>query len=302
VAPGGTVLFKMTAMDPEGAALTFSWTAATGTLGTPTSTASSSEVAWTAAFGATSAIQATVTDASGAQTTQEFLVACPSCACETVFRDLFDRPDSDVIGSSDFPGQAWFEVQGDIDLLGGGLVMSSNAGINSAAGASHGGPLALQDGVRLRFAFRFDSSVNWVGVYFNAPATGTFNSATTGYNGLGVNVYGQGVPVTGNHVWLQEGLWTNVLAKAEPASLATGLDYYAELGVVGSAAKLTVATGTYASAGGSVVHTLSSMSVAGGAAGSYIKIGIDTNSQPYSRLLEVVVDRGLACGGLPMAP
>ncbi|GEL75434.1 hypothetical protein MVI01_72180 [Myxococcus virescens] len=68
-AVGGTVVFRARAKDAQGSALTFTWATSTGTLGTPTSTATTSEVLWTAPFcvteGSLPTVTATVTNALG---------------------------------------------------------------------------------------------------------------------------------------------------------------------------------------------------------------------------------------------
>lgn len=78
VVAGGTVSVLVVAHDPEGTVLTFTWSASGGTLGTPATSASQSEVLWTApASGGPFTLTAVVTDASGAQATQSFTVALP---------------------------------------------------------------------------------------------------------------------------------------------------------------------------------------------------------------------------------
>jgi hypothetical protein len=78
VAAGGTVNVLVVAHDPEGTTLTFTWSTTGGTLGTPTTSASQSEMLWTApASGGPFTLTAVVTDASGAQATQNFTVALP---------------------------------------------------------------------------------------------------------------------------------------------------------------------------------------------------------------------------------
>ncbi len=73
VAVNGTVDLLVSAHDPEGAAITFTWSANSGTLGTPVTTASQSEVIWTApAQGTSSTVTLVIQDASGQKTTQTF--------------------------------------------------------------------------------------------------------------------------------------------------------------------------------------------------------------------------------------
>jgi hypothetical protein len=77
--------YEVVASDPEGSALTFSWAATTGTLGTAANTAASSRITWTApscVLASTPAsITATVTNAFNKTTTQSFpvtgLPVCP---------------------------------------------------------------------------------------------------------------------------------------------------------------------------------------------------------------------------------
>jgi len=78
VAPGGTLDVLVVAHDPEGTALSFTWSASGGTLGTPSTTASQSEVLWTApASGGPFTLTVVVKDASGIQATQTFTVSLP---------------------------------------------------------------------------------------------------------------------------------------------------------------------------------------------------------------------------------
>jgi hypothetical protein len=78
VAADGTVDVLVVAHDPEGTALSFTWSASGGTLGTPTTSASQSEVLWTApASGGPFTLTAVVKDAGGVQATQTFTVSLP---------------------------------------------------------------------------------------------------------------------------------------------------------------------------------------------------------------------------------
>ena len=61
VAPGKLVAFKATAKDPKKAALTFQWSASTGTLSEPTSDATRSSVSWIASGCASPTSPATIT-------------------------------------------------------------------------------------------------------------------------------------------------------------------------------------------------------------------------------------------------
>jgi hypothetical protein len=73
IAAGGTVDLSVSAHDPENEALTFTWSASAGTLGTAVTTASRSEVTWTSpTLGVSETVTLVVQDASGQRTTQSF--------------------------------------------------------------------------------------------------------------------------------------------------------------------------------------------------------------------------------------
>jgi hypothetical protein len=78
VDPSATVLFQVEAMDPQGSALIFQWSARSGSLSGQQDTATSSSVVWTAPDTCTGGWQVTVTvtDAQSAVTTQVFTVDC----------------------------------------------------------------------------------------------------------------------------------------------------------------------------------------------------------------------------------
>ncbi|WP_233612067.1 Ig-like domain-containing protein [Corallococcus sp. AB045] len=85
---GGTVVFRVKAKDAQGSALSFSWATSTGTLGTASSTATTSEVLWTAPScvpsGATASVTATVTNALGLSTRFAFaLQGGATCAASS---------------------------------------------------------------------------------------------------------------------------------------------------------------------------------------------------------------------------
>ncbi|MCY1017672.1 Kelch repeat-containing protein [Pyxidicoccus sp. MSG2] len=86
VAGGGNATLRIIAEDGDGSALTFGWTASTGTVGTPTNSFTSSEVRWTApvcvSSGASPTITATVTNARGFSASHTFSVGVlngPDC-------------------------------------------------------------------------------------------------------------------------------------------------------------------------------------------------------------------------------
>ena len=85
-----TVTFQVEARDPQGSALSFSWKANAGTLGTAQHAAGRSEVSWTAPdctlSGTTPTLQATVTNALGLSVSRQFKVtgpaSCGGMTCE----------------------------------------------------------------------------------------------------------------------------------------------------------------------------------------------------------------------------
>jgi N-acetylneuraminic acid mutarotase len=84
-APGQTVAFDVTALDPQSSSLTFAWSANTGSLATAQNTASTSRVVWTAPSctqtGITPTVTAVVTNAYGLSASKSFSVAgLPPCA------------------------------------------------------------------------------------------------------------------------------------------------------------------------------------------------------------------------------
>ncbi|WP_233585470.1 Ig-like domain-containing protein [Corallococcus sp. CA054B] len=90
-AGGGTVVFRVRARDPQSSAMSFTWTTSTGTLGTATSTAASSEVLWTASAcvpsGNPATVTATVTNALGLSASYAFaLQGGSACAANPVAR------------------------------------------------------------------------------------------------------------------------------------------------------------------------------------------------------------------------
>jgi hypothetical protein len=81
---GQQVTVGLTAQDPEGTALTFAWSAALGSVQAVRSTSTSSEVDWVAppCFDAPVVLTATLTDATGVSTAQNFSIPPgPSAAC-----------------------------------------------------------------------------------------------------------------------------------------------------------------------------------------------------------------------------
>ncbi|HEX8698668.1 MAG TPA: kelch repeat-containing protein, partial [Myxococcaceae bacterium] len=83
--PGQTVSFDATATDPQATSLTFAWTANTGSLAAPQSTASTSQVVWTApsctVTGVPLTVTGVVTNAHGLTASVPFsLTGLPTCA------------------------------------------------------------------------------------------------------------------------------------------------------------------------------------------------------------------------------
>lgn len=85
VGAGQTVTMSVNAEDPEASAVTFTWTANVGTLGTPTTTAGSSQVVWTAPnpFTLEANVKCTVADASEVTTVKQFHILIASGTTST---------------------------------------------------------------------------------------------------------------------------------------------------------------------------------------------------------------------------
>ncbi|WP_224360766.1 Kelch repeat-containing protein [Hyalangium versicolor] len=84
-APGQTVSFDVTALDPQSSSLTFTWSATTGSLATAQNTVTTSHIVWTAPSctpsGVTSIVTATASNAYGLSSSQAFSVSgLPTCA------------------------------------------------------------------------------------------------------------------------------------------------------------------------------------------------------------------------------
>jgi N-acetylneuraminic acid mutarotase len=84
ISPGQAVSFDVTAADPQASTLSFAWTATTGTLATAQTTATTSQVVWTAPSCAvtnvTPTVTATVTNAHGLSASRPFsLSGLPAC-------------------------------------------------------------------------------------------------------------------------------------------------------------------------------------------------------------------------------
>ncbi|HEX8698667.1 MAG TPA: kelch repeat-containing protein [Myxococcaceae bacterium] len=85
ISPGQVLTYEVAASDPQGSALTFSWSATSGAMGTAAGTATQSRTTWTApscvSRGTTPAITATVTNAFTLTATASFTVlGLPSCS------------------------------------------------------------------------------------------------------------------------------------------------------------------------------------------------------------------------------
>ena len=84
VSPGRVLTYEVAASDPQSSALSFSWSANTGSLGAPAHSASQSRTTWTApscvSEGTTPAITATVTNAFSLRASKSFeVLGLPTC-------------------------------------------------------------------------------------------------------------------------------------------------------------------------------------------------------------------------------
>jgi len=123
------VTFTVVAHDPEGSALSFSWSAITGSFSTPNETASSSDIEWTApdCFTGTADILVVISDAAGNSTEQSFVVTAEAQQC---------TPSGLV---------AWWTGDGALDQVSG----RSLAGSASYTAGRHGLAFAFNGGTQL---------------------------------------------------------------------------------------------------------------------------------------------------------
>ena len=113
---------------------------------------------------------------------------CRKC---TLFADHFDRADSDMLGTADFPGDAlWVQSMGDYDVASGTLTRKVSGGaipttadgvINADIGAGYAG---IYDRIRMRYTVRFDEAMTF--------ANAGFNFINTDRTGLSVSVFQSG--------------------------------------------------------------------------------------------------------------
>ena len=128
-APGQTVAFDVTAMDPQASTLTFAWSTNVGTLATAQNTASTSHIAWTAPAcapaGLTPSVTATVTNGYGLSASKPFsLSALPTCAAEwTTAAPLLRTRDHHA---------AVLLPSGKVLIAGGGYIVGSGADLTVA--------------------------------------------------------------------------------------------------------------------------------------------------------------------------
>jgi N-acetylneuraminic acid mutarotase len=126
-APGQTVNFDVTALDPQASSLTFSWSANVGSLATAQNTASTSHVVWTAPAcapaGLTPSVTATVTNGYGLSASKPFsLSALPTCDAEwTTAAPLLRTRDHHA---------AVLLQSGKVLVTGGGFIVGSGSSIS----------------------------------------------------------------------------------------------------------------------------------------------------------------------------
>jgi len=101
---GQTVNLAVQAEDPEGAALTFTWTTTAGTLGTPITNGGSSQVVWTAPSPLTAdgSVSCTVADATGLTTVKTFTITAIDTLAPTLAAFSFTPTAVDVSSAGAF--------------------------------------------------------------------------------------------------------------------------------------------------------------------------------------------------------
>ncbi|MFL5352545.1 PKD domain-containing protein [Archangium sp.] len=108
----GTVTFRVKAVDPQSSAMSFSWASNTGTTGSPTTSASTSDVVWTApacvSSGTSPTVTATVTNALGLSANTAFTVSgLPACSTAPAAQVLDAGDDHTVMLKPDGTVWAW---------------------------------------------------------------------------------------------------------------------------------------------------------------------------------------------------
>ena len=196
------ILFEVVAEDPAGSALSFSWTATTGTVGTADTRGATSRVAWTAPVcvpaGATPSLTATVTNAFQLKATWRFdVVGLPTCGTLAPVITRASRS-SDTVS----PGQELtFEVEAR-DPEGSALTFSWTG----TAGTL--GPVDTR-GATSRVSWRAPSCVL-------ASVTPGLTATATNANRLSASRL---FPVTGLPVCAAQ--WTPTASMSAPRDLAT---------------------------------------------------------------------------------
>ena len=183
---GGTVTFRLKAVDPQDSALSFSWAANAGTPGTASTSAGASAVVWTAPAcvpaSTTPTITATVSNALGASVSHAFTVTgLPVCAA----------PGPSVAGG--FRHSAMIKPDGTVWTWGGSAFGqlgngSTTAGALPAQVAGLAGFTAVATGEAHTVALRQDGTV-WVWGYnfYGQLGDGTTLNRTTPVQVPGLN-------------------------------------------------------------------------------------------------------------------
>ncbi|MBN8472036.1 RCC1 repeat-containing protein [Corallococcus exiguus] len=182
-AGGGNVGFRVRARDPQGGALSFTWTTSSGTLSTPTNTAATSEILWTAPScvptGTTATVTMTATNALGLSTSFAFTLQ-GATPCPTVFPILQLAAGGAFSVALKQDGTVWTWGQNTYGQLGNGtttnrmtpgrVVLPTNV-TEVVAGYAH--VLALcDDGTVWAWGYNFNGAIG----------DGTFTDRTTPFH------------------------------------------------------------------------------------------------------------------------
>ncbi|GBF40483.1 FG-GAP repeat protein [Leptospira johnsonii] len=140
--PSGTMVFRVTATDPENTPVSFAWNSSSGTVGTPTNTINgnltTSEIVWTApTCGSNLQVSVTVTDGDGNSVNLNYLPVningAPNCAFTAWAQQAFLKASNTNAG--DNFGRAW-ALSGDTIVIGAPLEDSNQNTITNGSTSS----------------------------------------------------------------------------------------------------------------------------------------------------------------------
>ncbi|HEX8435859.1 RCC1 domain-containing protein, partial [Archangium sp.] len=198
----GSVTFRVKAVDPQGSALSFSWAPTTGSNGTPTTTADSSEVVWTAPAcvpsGSTPGVTLTVTNALGLSSSHAFSVSVNAPCASPIIKAAAGANHSLALkqdGTLWAWGYNYYMQLGDLSSTQRNTPVQVLTGVSSMAAGERHSVALKQDGTAWSWGFNFSNRPIQVLTGVSAVAAGTAHSLALKQDGSlwawGNNSYGQ---------------------------------------------------------------------------------------------------------------